>query len=175
MDRSGSGTHAPAPVATMPKPPSLYKHFENWNYCHTHSGDINDGYTSRSCLKPGLAHIRNATRQNTMSGLTGGLHKTILPLASGHVPPPPCQPHIPSGPRIIQQMSPTQHMVWQQADCPPLACPAMPSYPTHGMWHVGQHAGPPPPAAPPVAATMPPQPSMYMMPPYYHYQMPPPY
>jgi hypothetical protein len=166
----------PTTTSTRPMlPPTPYKQFENWNNCHTHGGDIDDGHTSGSCQKPGYKHNRGATRQNTMNSLTAGLHKTILLLASGRVPPPPPQPRVPSGPPIVQQMSPTQHMAWQQAGGPPLTRPVMPSYPTHGMWHIGQHAGPPPPAAPPVAATPPPQPGTYMTPPYYQYQMPPPF
>ena len=171
-----SGGHRPtatAPPPTYAHPPSPMKRFENWNYCHTHGGDIDDQHNSITCIKPGPAHNRNATRQNTMGGSTGGMHKTILPSASGRVPPPPRQVRAPMGPPIVQQLSPTQHAAWRQAGGPPLTQPAMPMYPqTQGMWHVGQQAGPPPPAAPPVAAAPPPQPGAYMMPPYFQYQQP---
>ena len=182
-NRSGSyrpAARTPAQPPTYANPPSPMKRFENWNYCHTHGGDIDDMHNSMTCAKPGPAHNRNATRQNTMGGSTGGMHKTILPSASGRVPPPPRQVRAPAGPPIVQQMSPTQHAAWRQAGGPPLTQPAMPMYPqampmypqTQGMWHVGQQTGPPPPAMPPVAAAPPPQPGTYMMPPYYQYQQP---
>jgi hypothetical protein len=122
-----------------------------------------------------------------MGGSTGGMHKTILPSASGRVPPPPRQVRAPMGQPIIQQMSPTQHAAWRQAGGPSLTQPPVPMYPqTQGMWHVGQQAGPPsnmwniegqqagppPNAAPPVAAAPPPQPGTYMMPPYFQHQQP---
>ena len=172
------GGYRPAPPATAPppshvRPPTPMKRFENWNYCHTHGGDVDDGHTSMSCIKPGPAHNRHATRQNTMGGSTGGLHKTILPSMSGRLPPPTRQSHAPMGPPITQQMTPTQHMAWQQAGGPPLTRAAVPNaYPhTQGMWHVNQHAPPPPLPAPPIAAP-PPQPGTYMLPPYYQYQQP---
>jgi hypothetical protein len=108
-------------------PPSPMKRFENWNYCHTHGGNIDDQHNSMSCQKPGPAHNCNAMRQNTMGGSTGGMRKTILPSASGRVPPPPRQVRAPMGQPIIQQMSPTQHAAWRQAGGPPLAQPSAPT------------------------------------------------
>jgi hypothetical protein len=29
--------------------PTPYKRYENWNYCHTHGGDVEDGHTSATC------------------------------------------------------------------------------------------------------------------------------
>ncbi len=29
--------------------PTPYKRYENWNYCHTHGGDVKDGHTSGMC------------------------------------------------------------------------------------------------------------------------------
>jgi hypothetical protein len=173
------GTYQPAAPATAQpptnaRPPTPMKQFENWNYCHMHGGDVDNGHTSMSCNKPGPAHNQHATRQDTMGGSTGGLHKTILPSVSGRVPPPPRQVHAPVGPPIMQQMSPMLHMAWQQAGGPPLTHSAVPSMYPHaqGMWHVSQHAPHLPPATPPSAAVLPPLPEMYTMPPYYQYQQP---
>ncbi len=80
----------------------LYKHFENWNYCHTHGGNINNGHTSRMCTKPGPVHNPHMGRTNMMNGLPAGLHKTILPLASGHAP------------HILRQQHPPAPVTWQQ-------------------------------------------------------------
>jgi hypothetical protein len=30
-------------------PPMPYKQYENWNYCHTHGGDVEDAHTSATC------------------------------------------------------------------------------------------------------------------------------
>ncbi len=32
--------------------PSLYKQWENWNYCHSHGGDVYNNHTSAKCGKP---------------------------------------------------------------------------------------------------------------------------
>ena len=56
-----------------------YKCFENWNYCHTHGGDVNNNHMSQTCSRPGPAHNWQASRQNTMAGSTSDMHKTILP------------------------------------------------------------------------------------------------
>jgi hypothetical protein len=37
-------------------PPTQYKCWENWNYCHTHSSDVADTHTSAICGKPGPTH-----------------------------------------------------------------------------------------------------------------------
>jgi hypothetical protein len=29
--------------------PTPYKRYENWNYCHTHGGEVKDGHTSATC------------------------------------------------------------------------------------------------------------------------------
>ena len=162
-----------APPPSNARPPTPMTHFENWNYCHTHGGDVDNGHTSMSCIKPGPAHNQHATRQNTMGVSTGGLHKTILPSVSGRVPHPTRQVHAPVGPPIMQQMTPTQHMAWQQAGGPPLTRAAVPNVYRHaqGMWHVNQHAPNLPLPAPP-AAVAPPLHGMYTMPPYFQYQQP---
>ncbi len=84
-------------------PPNPYKHWENWNYCSTHGGDIEDWHTSATCGYWRPAHNPNVTRANIMGGLVAGMHKTILPLAHGCTPPPSCCPQ--------QQQCPQQ--------CPP--------------------------------------------------------
>jgi hypothetical protein len=68
--------------------PTPYKQYENWNYCHTHGGDIKDGHTSTRCNRQGPVHNPNATRANMMGGSPAGMHKTFLPSASSRTPPP---------------------------------------------------------------------------------------
>ncbi len=31
------------------RPPTPYKRWENWNYCHTHGGDVEDAHTRATC------------------------------------------------------------------------------------------------------------------------------
>jgi hypothetical protein len=42
--QQGSG-HAPV------RPPMPYKQWENWNYCHTHGGDVKDAHMSATCTR----------------------------------------------------------------------------------------------------------------------------
>jgi hypothetical protein len=86
--------------------PTLYKRFKNWNYCHTHGGNIDNGHTSRMCAKPGPVHNLHATRTNMMNGLPAGFHKTILPLVSGRTP------------HVWRQQHPPTPATWQQPPPP---------------------------------------------------------
>ena len=74
------------------RPPTPYKRWENWNYCHTHGGDVDDTHRSASCRNRGPAHNPNATRANIMGGSIAGMHETIVPSAFGRTPPPPSPP-----------------------------------------------------------------------------------
>ena len=47
-------------------PPTPYKIWENWNYCHTNGGDVYDTHTSALCGNRSPAHNPNATRANMM-------------------------------------------------------------------------------------------------------------
>jgi hypothetical protein len=67
-------------------PPTPYKRWENWNYCHSHGGDIDDNHTSATCGKPGPMHKPNASCTNIMGGSVAGVHKTIFSLACGRTP-----------------------------------------------------------------------------------------
>jgi hypothetical protein len=73
------------------RPPMPYKHYESWNYCSTHGGNVEDAHTSAMCNKRGPFHNPNATRTNMMGGSPAGMHKMILPSASGRTPPAPRQ------------------------------------------------------------------------------------
>jgi hypothetical protein len=93
-------------------PPNPYKQYENWNYCHTHCGDVKDTHTSATCPRRGPFHNLNATRANTMGGSPAGMHKTILPSASDRTPPPPCQQQQQQQ-RPPVSYYPTQNTTWQ--------------------------------------------------------------
>jgi len=82
----GIGTGDPSPI----------KCFKNWNYCSMHGGDVDNYHTSATCSCPGENHQRTATRTNTMGGSMRGMHKTILPSATGLQAPPPRPPLHPS-------------------------------------------------------------------------------
>jgi hypothetical protein len=73
-------------------PPTPYKHWENWNYCHIHGGGIDDTHTSTLYGNRGPTHNQNTTRANMMGGSIAGMHKTILPSVCGPSPPLPCRP-----------------------------------------------------------------------------------
>jgi hypothetical protein len=152
----------------MDNTPMPYKHFENWNYCHTHGGNINNGHTSRTCTKPGPTHNPHATRTTMMNRLPPGLHKMILPLASGRAP------HVP------RQQCPPTPATWQQPP-PPIILTThmlqmMPPAPYRQMHYIGQQfrplpsqlTQPAPPAPAPPAGTM-------MMPYYAPYPQPCPF
>jgi hypothetical protein len=68
-------------------PPTPYKRWENWNYCHSHGSDIDNNHPSATCGKSGPTHNSNVSRTNIMGGSVAGMHKTILPLACGCTPP----------------------------------------------------------------------------------------
>lgn len=60
LDCHGCQQQAPTPAATTPcytNPPLPYKHFENWNYCPSHGGDIDDGHTTDRAKSPDLPTI----------------------------------------------------------------------------------------------------------------------
>jgi hypothetical protein len=82
-------------------PPNPYKRWGNWNYCHSHGGDVDNNHTSRTCGKPGPMHNPNVTRTNIIGRSVAGMHKTILPSTSGRTLPNCC-------PR--QQQLPQQHL-----------------------------------------------------------------
>ena len=83
---NGSSTQQPT------RPPTPYKRWENWNYCHIHGGDIDDTHRSALCGNRGPTHKQNTTRANMMDGSIAGMHKTILPSACGLVLPSPLTP-----------------------------------------------------------------------------------
>jgi hypothetical protein len=71
----------------LPLPTSVGR---NWNYCHTHGGDVDDTHTSATFGKLGPSHYPNVSRANIMSGSVAGMHKTISPLARCHTLPNCC-------------------------------------------------------------------------------------
>ncbi len=107
-------------------PPNPYKWWENWNYCHSHGGDVDDNHTSATCGKPGPMHIPNASRTNIMGRSIAGMHKTILPSTSGRTPPNCC----PQQQQRPQQCTPNVYYppggtAWQQP-APPTQYGKMP-------------------------------------------------
>ena len=107
-------------------PPTPIKRFENWNYCSTHGGDVDNYHTSATCSRPGENHQRTATRTNTMGGSMRGMHKTILPSAAGRQAPTPRPPPPPIN------YTPTHFQAWNNG-------PRLPMTP--GSWGFGPHAG----------------------------------
>ena len=106
-------------------PPTPIKRFENWNYCSTHGGDVDNYHTSATCSRPGENHQRTATRTNTMGGSMRGMHKTILPSAAGRQAPTPRPPPPPIN------YTPTHFQAWNNG-------PRLPMTP--GSWGFGPHA-----------------------------------
>jgi hypothetical protein len=87
------------------QPPTPFKMFENWNYSHMHGRDVNNTHTGMRFHHPGPSHNPNGTRTNMMGDNMAGLHRTILPSASGCFPPAQRQPQAPA-PTIWQQPPP---------------------------------------------------------------------
>jgi hypothetical protein len=171
----GGGQHAPGggqPNNMQQATP--YKKFENWNYCHTHGGDIDNTHTSQTCTRPGPSHNWHASRQNTMAGSTAGMHKTILPSISGRpLPSPRATTQRPARPHTWQPLPPpvnfTGHM--GTAMRPPTA-------PYQAIYNIGQQPPWTPPTAPPTGLrppwTPPSAPPAGAMPGYYvPYPQPP--
>jgi hypothetical protein len=108
-----------------------------------------------------------------MGGLTTGLHRTILPSASSHVPPAPRQQRAPA-PTMWQQPPPSMNFTPMMAAMRLM----MPTTPYQASNYMAQQFGPlllqfglPPPAVAPPAS--PPAPPVGMMMPYYNpYQQP---
>jgi hypothetical protein len=96
-------------------PPNPYKQWENWNYCCSLDGDVDDNHTSATCGKPGSMHSPNTGCTNIMGGSVARMHKTILPSTSGRTPPN----HCPQQQQRPQQCLPTAYYppggtAWQQ-------------------------------------------------------------
>lgn len=132
---NNNNQHVPTgPPTTQLSVPNPYKRFENMNYCHMHGGDVDDFHTSATCSKPGQFHVYDATCDNTMGGSVSGLHKTIMPSASGRRPAgrTPYQPYnypnrAPMLPTMQQQqMRPPTNPVYNNmpAQMPPTPYPA---------------------------------------------------
>jgi hypothetical protein len=101
-----SGNGAGAQSSTCPSTP--YKWFEDWNFCHTHGGNVNNAHTSAMCGNPGLTHNPNKCA-NIMGRLVARMHKTILPSASDRTHPPSCCPQQ----QQLQQQGSMQGTTWQ--------------------------------------------------------------
>ncbi len=149
------------------QPPTLFKTFENWNYCHMHGRDVNNTHTSMSCHNPGPSCSPNAMRSNTMGGNTAGLHRTILPSASGCVLPAPRPPLAPT-PTMWQQPLPPMNLTPMMATMRPM----MPTTPYQAINYMGRQIGPPSPAV--ATPAPPPTPPAGMMMPYYNPYLQPP-
>jgi hypothetical protein len=82
-------------------PPTPYKSYKNWCYCHTHGGNVDNTHTSATCIKPGPMHNPQATLANTMGGSTAGMHKTIMPSAWPRPTGCPCTDAMPTLPSSV--------------------------------------------------------------------------
>jgi hypothetical protein len=58
MNYSGTGGGQQQNICSPPNP---YKWWENWNYYHSHGGDVDNNHTSATCGKPGPMHNPNGT------------------------------------------------------------------------------------------------------------------
>jgi hypothetical protein len=126
MTFNGGGSSYPTQGTSTP--PSPLKHFNNWNYCHTHVGDIHNNHTSATCAcaQPSFNHQHAATRCSTMVGNIKGVHKTILLSATGQRTVA-AQPSLP-----FTNYTPTFSMPFGNNDA---------SFPTAlGSWGFGLHA-----------------------------------
>ena len=176
-----NGYQAPGGDRRPAMPATPYKRFENWNYCHTHGGDVDDNHTSQTCSRPGPAHNWQASRQNVMAGSSAGMHKTILPSVSGRpLPatraaaqqptgrPPAWQPAPPPVNFTGAWAASMRPPVWQPATPPvgftgPMATMMRPpTTPYQGIYHVGQQ-----PIGQQPTWTAPPTPPASAMTPYY--------
>ncbi len=81
----GGGTNGGGYGICNGDPPSPIKCFENWNYCSTHGGNVDNYHTSAARSRPGENHQRTATRTNTMGSSMHGMHKTVLHSAAGRL------------------------------------------------------------------------------------------
>ena len=79
----GSGAGAQQPR----RPPTPYKHWENWNYCHSHGGDIDNTHTSALCRNRGPTHNPNATHANIWADRLPECTRPSFPPACGRTPP----------------------------------------------------------------------------------------
>ncbi len=112
-------------------PPNPYKRWENWKYCHSHGGDVDDNHTRVTCGKLSPMHNSNTTRTNIMGRSLAGVHKTILPSTSGRTPPN----HRPQQQQHPQQCLPNSYYpsggtTWQQLT-PPAQYDGMPQASTY--------------------------------------------
>jgi hypothetical protein len=67
--------------------PNPYKRRDNWNYCHSHDGDVDNNHISVMCGKSDPMHNPNTGHTNIMGRSVTGMHKTILSSLSGRTPP----------------------------------------------------------------------------------------
>jgi hypothetical protein len=74
-------------------PPLPVKWYEKWNYCFTHSGDVNNNHTSGTSAHPSENHLRAATHTYTIGGNLRYMSKTVLPSAVGRCPAHQPVPH----------------------------------------------------------------------------------
>jgi hypothetical protein len=81
---SGGGSY---PTQGTSNPPSPFKKFINWNYCHTHGCNIHNNHTSATCAQPSVNHQPAATRSNMTGGNNKGILKTLLPGATAQCTP----------------------------------------------------------------------------------------
>ena len=108
-------------------PPTPIKCFDNWNYCNTHGGNVDNNHTSAKCAHPGENHQHVATRTNTMGGSMRGMLKTMLPSAVDRQAAPTCPP-----PVSVNCTSTFFHPFGNNGPRFPM---------TPGSWGFGPHAG----------------------------------
>ncbi len=125
---SGGAGYGVPPGSTQP--PSPVKRFKNWNYCHTHGGNVDDNHTIATCARPGEQHQRAATRTNTMNGNMRGMHKTVCSPA-----PSAAAPRWRTRPPLLSIMPPPSPCPSAMVDCVSQLPPAA-GVLDHMRWHI---------------------------------------
>ncbi len=99
-------------------PPTPYKHWKNWNYSCTHSGDVDDTHTNAMCCKPGPTHNPNASCANIWADWLLECTRQSCPQRAAALPN-----HCPQQQQLPQQRPPITYYppggtAWQQPTLP---------------------------------------------------------
>ncbi len=122
-------------------PPSPVKRFENWNYCFTHGGNMDNNHASALCARPGEIHQRASTRTSTMGSTMHYMNKTVLPSNIGRCAAPTRPP-----PHPLKNYTPTNSfpMVTNRPQFPTGCTQQLRFWTPHWSLPASQQHSPPP-------------------------------